>query len=96
MREVKGRYPRNRVQAAFTGSDSFLRHPAVLEAKNYAGVAEIILSAPERAQELLAEGIANGVQFQRFEVIEPTLEDIFIETVKATPEYAEDGGKINA
>ncbi len=96
MREVKGRYTRNRVQAVFTGSDAFLRHPSVLQANNYAGVAEITLTASEQAQEVLAAAIANGTQFQRFEVIEPTLEDIFIETVKATAEYAEDGGRVDA
>src|SRR6201996_5942188 len=38
MREVKARYPRNRVKAVFTGDDSFLKHPSVVEAKNYAGI----------------------------------------------------------
>src|SRR3984885_11314416 len=41
MREIKSHYPRNRVQIVFTGDDSFLRHPGIVEAKNYSGIAEI-------------------------------------------------------
>jgi ABC-2 type transport system ATP-binding protein len=91
MREVKSRYPRNHVQAVFTGDDSFLRSPHVAEARNYAGIAEITLRSPEDAQPLLVEAVARGTQFTRFEVMEPTLEEIFITTVKSTPEFAEAG-----
>jgi ABC-type uncharacterized transport system ATPase subunit len=45
---------------------------------------------------LLAEAITSGVEVTRFEVMEPTLEDIFIETVKGTPEYAAAGGLVHA
>ena len=96
MREVKSRYPRNRVQAVFTGDDGFLRSRHVAEARNFAGIAEITLESPESAQPLLAEAIARGTQITRFEVIEPTLEEIFITTVKGTPEFAEAGGRVNA
>jgi ABC-2 type transport system ATP-binding protein len=91
MREVKSRYPRNRVQAVFTGDAAFLRSPHVSEARNYAGIAEITLRSPEDAQPLLVEAVGRGTHFTRFEVMEPTLEEIFITTVKATPEFAEAG-----
>ena len=96
MREVKSRYPRNRVQAVFAGDDSFLRNPGVAEAKLYAGIAEIRLASPEAAQPLLVEAVARGTRFTRFEVMEPTLEEIFIETVKGTPEFAGAGGRVDA
>ena len=96
VREVRSRYPRNRVQMAFSGPDRFLQHPGVLEAKNYAGIAEITLRSPEIAQRLLADAVAGGAEITRFEVIEPTLEEIFIETVKGTPEYAAAGGLVHA
>ena len=96
VREVKSRYPRNRVQMVFQGSDSFLRHPEVAEANNYAGIAEITLRSPQGAQHLLQTAIASGVEITRFEVMEPSLEDIFIDAVKNTPEYAaEAGGRID-
>ena len=96
VREVKGRYPRNRVQMVFSGPDRFLRHPGVLEAKNYAGIAEITLQSPQFAQPMLAEAVAGGAEITRFEVVEPTLEEIFIETVKGAPEYAASGGLVHA
>src|SRR6202046_1718621 len=50
MREIKNRYPRNRVQMVFTGSDSFLQNPGIASFENYAGIAEIKLASPEAAQ----------------------------------------------
>jgi ABC-2 type transport system ATP-binding protein len=96
MRDVKSRYPRNHVQAVFTGDDTFLRSRHVADARNYAGIAEIRLHSPEGAQPLLAEAVSRGTNITRFEVIEPTLEEIFITTVKGTPEFAEAGGKVHA
>jgi ABC-2 type transport system ATP-binding protein len=84
MREVKSRYPRNRVQVVFSGDDSFLRHAEVEEAKNYSGIAEIKLRHEAGAQMVLAEAMARGTVISRFEVKEPTLEEIFIEQVRAS------------
>ena len=85
MREVKSRYPRNRVQITFEGDDAFLAHPSIESAKNYGGQAEIKLcsvdGASPNAQPLLAAAMQNGTRITRFEVMEPTLEEIFIETV---------------
>jgi ABC-2 type transport system ATP-binding protein len=85
MREVKSRYPRNRVQVTFEGDDSFLTHPSVETVKNFGGQAEIKLHGvdgiPPDAQPLLAAAIQHGTRINRFEVMEPTLEEIFIETV---------------
>jgi ABC-2 type transport system ATP-binding protein len=85
MREVKSRYPRNRVQVTFDGDDSFLAHPSVESVKNFGGQAEIKLHGvdgiPPDAQPLLAAAIKHGTRITRFEVMEPTLEEIFIETV---------------
>jgi ABC-2 type transport system ATP-binding protein len=81
MREIKSQYPRNRLQVVFSGDDSFLRHPGVVEAKNYSGIAEIKLRDEAAAQAVLAEALARGTTIQRFEVMEPTLEEIFIERV---------------
>jgi ABC-2 type transport system ATP-binding protein len=85
MREVKSRYPRNHVQVTFEGDDSFLSHPSVESAKNYGGQAEIKLrgidGAEPDAQPLLAAATQRGTRIIRFEVMEPTLEEIFIETV---------------
>jgi len=90
MREVKSRYPRNRVQITFEGNDAFLHHPTIAEAKNYNGQAEIKLRPSTDneadAQAILAQAITMA-RISRFEVMEPTLEEIFIEAV---------GGKVDA
>lgn len=85
MREVKWRYPANRIQVKFSGDASFLSHPAIASAKNYAGLAEIKLTdqvdSAAAAQEVLAYAVARGTRISRFDVTEPTLEEIFIDTV---------------
>jgi ABC-2 type transport system ATP-binding protein len=96
MREIKSRYPRNRVQAVFTGDDSFLRNPAIVEAKNYSGIAEITVRDEDGAQQVLAEAVSRGTIVTRFEVMEPTLEEIFIEQVRASFGDAEAGGIVDA
>jgi ABC-2 type transport system ATP-binding protein len=80
MREIKSRYPANRVVMNFEGDASFLNHPAIESAKNYSGHAEIKLRDGADAQVLLAAAAAKA-RITRFEVMEPTLEDIFIEVV---------------
>ncbi|WP_263374097.1 ABC transporter ATP-binding protein [Granulicella aggregans] len=86
MREVKSTYPRNRVQIVFEGSDAFLKHPAIEEAKNYSGHAEIKLAPSSdlasASNAVLTEAL-TGARVSRFEVMEPTLEEIFIERVTA-------------
>src|SRR5471030_555739 len=82
MRSIKSRYPRNRVQVAFTGSDAFLHDPAIMEAKPFAGGVDLLLSNEAGAQKVLATAVASGTVINRFEIHEPSLEDIFIEEVK--------------
>ena len=89
MREVKSRYPRNRVQMTFEGDTGFLRDPAIEEAKLYNGSAEIRLKDESGAQRLLAQAVNAGTCITRFEVMEPTLEEIFIQEVSA-------GGNVDA
>jgi ABC-2 type transport system ATP-binding protein len=81
MREIKSSYPRNRVQVVFSGDDSFLQHAGVVEAKNYSGIAELKLRDEAVAQQVLGAAIARGTVINKFEVMEPTLEEIFIERV---------------
>jgi ABC-2 type transport system ATP-binding protein len=93
MREVKARYPRNRVHISFTGDDGFLRNSAVAASRLVSGGAELQLTNEAAAQPLLAEAVARGTQITRFEVVEPSIEDIFIEHVRASfGEAAAEGG----
>jgi ABC-2 type transport system ATP-binding protein len=80
MREVKSRYERNRVLIEFEGDSSFLHHPAIAECKAYAGHVEIRLKPHADAQSLLREAAQNAAIY-KFELVEPSLEEIFIQTV---------------
>jgi ABC-2 type transport system ATP-binding protein len=96
MREIKSSYPANRVVINFTGDDSFLQHPSIAEVKNYNGLAEIKLRENADAQAILAAAVQRGARISRFEVMEPTLEEIFIEKVTETSRQQNTGGKVNA
>ena len=86
VREIKSRYERNRIIVEFEGSADFLKSPEIAEAKNFSGHAEIRLKEHGDAQTLLREASA-GARIFRFEMVEPSLEEIFIQTV---------GGKVDA
>src|SRR6266702_471967 len=87
MSEIKSSYPRNRVHISFEGDDGFLQHPSVESVKRYPGQAEIKLRSSatlaDDAQSLLSDAIRHA-RVTRFEVTEPTLEEIFIEKVQET------------
>ena len=86
MRDIKSKYERNRVIVEFEGDASFLNSSEVLEVKNFSGHAEMKLKPHGDSQKLLREAAAAATIY-RFELIEPSLEDIFIQTV---------GGKVDA
>lgn len=86
MREIKSRYERNHVIVEFEGDAGFLKSAEIAEAKNFSGHAEIKLKPHGNAQKLLHEASAAATIY-RFELVEPSLEEIFIWTV---------GGKVDA
>jgi ABC-2 type transport system ATP-binding protein len=57
-----------------------LNSAEIAEAKNFSGHAEIKLRPRGDAQKLLHEAASVATIF-RFELVEPSLEEIFIETV---------------
>jgi ABC-2 type transport system ATP-binding protein len=84
VRDIKSRYERNHVIVEFEGNPAFLRSEEIAEAKNFSGHAEIKLKPHGDAQKLLhdASGMAT---IYRFELLEPSLEEIFIRTVGGAP-----------
>jgi ABC-2 type transport system ATP-binding protein len=87
MREIKSSYPRNRVLIHFEGDDAFLNHPSIEHLTRYNGNVEIKLrpsaTLADDTQSLLTQAVAHA-RVTRFEVMEPTLEEIFIEKVQET------------
>jgi ABC-2 type transport system ATP-binding protein len=86
VRDIKSRYERNHIVIEYEGSSDFLRCSEIVEANNFAGHAEIRLKLHGDAQKLLREASAVATVY-RFELVEPSLEEIFIWTV---------GGKADA
>lgn len=80
VREIKSRYERNHVIVEFDGSADFLRSAEIAEAQNFSGHAEIKLKPHGDAQKLLREA-SEKAKIYRFEMVEPSLEEIFIQTV---------------
>jgi ABC-2 type transport system ATP-binding protein len=85
VRDIKSRYERNHVIVEFEGDSAFLNSDEIAEAKNFSGHAEIRLKPHGNAQKLLHQA-AGMATIYRFELVEPSLEEIFIQTV---------GGKAN-
>jgi ABC-2 type transport system ATP-binding protein len=86
VREIKSTYERNRVIVEFEGNSEFLNSTEIAEFRNFSGHAEIRLKEHGNAQKFLREASAMATIY-RFELVEPSLEEIFIQTV---------GGKVDA
>ena len=80
MRAVKSRYARNRVVIEYAGDGSFLTHHAITDLREFPGRAEFKLRDGTDPQALLREA-AGMAQVYKFELAEPSLEEIFIRTV---------------
>ena len=81
MRAVKSRYARNRVVVEYAGDASFLTDPSITELRESAGRAEFKLRDGADGQSLL-HAAARHAQIFKFELVEPSLEEIFIRTVR--------------
>jgi ABC-2 type transport system ATP-binding protein len=86
LREIKKRYGHNRVQIAFDGEQNghFLHgHPLATKVDSYEGYVSVELAPGANAQQLLKDVTAQSA-VSRFEVMEPSLEEIFINVVGKT------------
>jgi ABC-2 type transport system ATP-binding protein len=79
LRAIKQSYGKNTLQIEFTGPDSFLNHPAVAGVNRFGTGAEAKIKPGSDPQEILKAAVQCGAQITRFELIEPSLSDIFIE-----------------
>jgi ABC-2 type transport system ATP-binding protein len=79
LRAIKQSYGKNTLQIEFTGSDSFLSHPAVATINRFGTGVEAKLKPGSDPQEILKAAVQSGAQITKFELIEPSLSDIFIE-----------------
>jgi ABC-2 type transport system ATP-binding protein len=83
VREIKSRYGRDRVQIAFADSrdgHALEGHKLIHSLERYQGHVQIKLIPGADPQQLL-QTVAEKSRVSRFELMEPSLEDIFIEVV---------------
>ena len=79
--EVKARHGKNTVALAFDGDGSFLESlPGVAKVSDFGQYVEVRLREGADPQPLLVEAAAR-LRVRRFEIVEPSLHDIFVETV---------------
>jgi len=86
--EVKARHGKNTVALAFDGDGSFIESlPGVAKVTDFGQYLEVRLLDGQDAQELLRAASAR-LRLRRFEIVEPSLHDIFVETVTRHGEEA--------
>jgi ABC-2 type transport system ATP-binding protein len=86
--EVKARHGKNTVALAFEGDGSFIESlPGVAKVSDHGQYVEVRLEKEADPQPLLREAAAR-LRVRRFEIVEPSLHDIFVETVTARGEEA--------
>ncbi len=79
LRAIKKSYGKNTVLIEFSGPDSFLTHPAIASVNRFGSGAEAKLKPGADAQGILKAAVQAGARIDRFELLEPSLNDIFIE-----------------
>jgi len=89
LREVKRRYGKNTVILDYEGTDSFLGVDLIKHHKRFANYSEILLNDGADAQEVLKRALESGARVNRFELVEPSLNEIFIETVTGSKNKAQ-------
>src|SRR5579863_275900 len=85
LKQVKAKYGKSNVQIGYDGGDgSFLEHNTLVRSFNdYGNYVEVRLAPGADAQQLLRM-VAERSRISRFELMEPSLEEIFIEVVGKT------------
>ena len=81
---IKQSYGKNTLRIQYSGNGDFLNLPSLIESANHFGATvEVKLRPGADPQEILKLAVERGVRISRFELIEPPLNDIFIEKVSA-------------
>jgi ABC-2 type transport system ATP-binding protein len=84
LKEIKARYGKNNVQIQYEGDGNFLAQTQLVGSyNNYGNYVEVRLAPGADAQQLLRL-VSERSRVSKFELVEPSLEEIFIETVGKT------------
>ena len=82
LREIKSSFGRNAVAVRATGGDGVLHDPTLVsKVVHHSDEAQALLAPGADAQVLLKQLINSGATIEKFEMVEPSLNDIFITKV---------------
>ena len=82
IREVKRGFGRNSIALRFEGGEGVLEDTALVAGvKRHSDEIEVLLAPEAEPQEVLRRLLAAGARVTKFELVEPSLHDIFIEKV---------------
>jgi len=82
LREIRRSFGRNAVALKFDGGDGVLKDPLLIATvKERSDEVEVLLAPDASAQTLLRRLLDSGATVTKFELVEPSLHDIFIEKV---------------
>ena len=82
IREVKRGFGRNAVALRVAGAEQVLADERLVsKVEQHSDGVEVLLAEGADAQELLRQLVATGLVVEKFEMIEPSLHDIFVEKV---------------
>ncbi len=79
LRAIKQSYGKNTLHVEFTGSDSFLTNAGIGQITRLITGVEAKLKPGADPQEILKAAVMAGTQITRFELLEPSLSEIFID-----------------
>ena len=81
LKDIKASYGRSNIQIEYEGSDAFLHENGLVQSfNNYGNYVEVRLAPGADSQKLL-QLCAQRSRVNKFELVEPSLESIFIDTV---------------
>ena len=91
LREIKKSFGRSSVEIEYSGNVDLIKNSRFVDRFNDFGqYVEVRLNAPEDYSALLRELVEASVEITRFELMEPTLHEIFVQSVQG------EGGLANA
>ena len=79
LRAIKQSYGKNTLHVEFSGSDAFLNHPAIGPVTRLITGIEAKLKPGADPQEILKAAVQSDARITRFELLEPSLSEIFID-----------------
>ena len=79
LRAIKQSYGKNTLHIEFTGSENFLSNPSIVNITRLGNGVEAKLKPGADPQEILKAAVQANVSITRFELLEPSLNEIFID-----------------